>query len=103
MDIDDTVFSAKLVPGEHIVWSGQPARGLLLTSRDVFLVPFSVLWCGFAIFRTITATNGRAPGFFTLWGLMFVVAGLYFVVGALRRRRVVAQRHALRRDRAAHS
>jgi hypothetical protein len=45
------------------------------------LIPFSLLWCGFAIFWTTTATGMRAPSFLTLWGLMFVAVGLYLVFG----------------------
>lgn len=76
------VLSGRLLPGERIIWSGRPGQGLVLTPRDVFLVPFSLLWCGFAVFWEITAVTGRdAPGFFVLWGAMFVCIGLYFVAG----------------------
>jgi hypothetical protein len=70
-----------LLPGERIRWSGQPARGIVFTTQDLFLVPFSLAWCGFAIFWTVMATSGGAPIFFALWGLMFVAVGCYFVVG----------------------
>jgi membrane protein YdbS with pleckstrin-like domain len=76
------IFQGRLLAGEHIVWSGRPSQGVVFTSRDIFLVPFSLLWCGFAIFWTFGATFAiGAPSFFTLWGLMFVCVGLYFVVG----------------------
>ena len=75
------LFTGRLLPGERIIWSGQPQQGLLLTARDIFLIPFSLVWCGFAVFWTVSATGMGAPGFFTLWGLMFVTIGLYFVAG----------------------
>lgn len=81
MPVDDSVFDARLLPGEHILWSGAPAQGILFTSQDWFLVPFSLLWCGFAVFWTITVSGSHAPPFFLLWGLMFVVIGLFFVFG----------------------
>lgn len=71
----------RLLPGERIVWSGTPGQGLVLTRRDIFLIPFSLLWCGFAIFWTAGATGMGAPLFFTMWGAMFVCIGLYFVAG----------------------
>ncbi|MGY4396863.1 hypothetical protein ACVWZA_002048 [Sphingomonas sp. UYAg733] len=71
----------QLLPGEHIRWSGQPARGIVFSVQDIFLIPFSLMWCGFAIFWTFGATSSGAPAFFTLWGLMFVTVGSYFVVG----------------------
>lgn len=75
-------FSGRLLPGERIAWSGQPGRGLLFAPRDIYLIPFSLAWCGFAIFWEVGVSNGgKAPGFFLLWGAMFVCIGLYFVVG----------------------
>ena len=74
-------ITGRLMPGERIVWQGQPKQGLLLTARDIYLIPASVLWCSFAIFWTIMATGTGGPGFLTLWGLMFVCVGLYLVFG----------------------
>jgi len=78
----DEAFTGRLLPGERIVWSGRPGQGVIFTGRDAFLVPFSLLWCGFAVFWTFSVT--RVPGtppFFALWGAMFVCIGLYFVAG----------------------
>jgi hypothetical protein len=79
--VTDDLFTGRLLGGERVVWSGQPGRGLIFMPRDVFLVPFSLLWCGFAIFWTVSAGEIGSPGFFTLWGAMFICIGLYFVVG----------------------
>ena len=78
--IDDT-FRGRLLSGERILWTGQPKRGLMFAPRDILLVPFSLLWCGFAIFWESMAFADGAPGFFPLWGAMFVCIGLYFVAG----------------------
>lgn len=87
------LFTGRLLPGERIIWSGQPQQGLLLTARDIFLIPFSLMWCGFAIVWTFMVASASvseanaaaevngAAGFFILWGLMFVAVGLYFVAG----------------------
>jgi hypothetical protein len=75
------IFQGRLLAGERLVWSGRPSRGIVVTSRDIFLVPFSLIWCGFAVFWTFGATSAGAPSFFTLWGVMFVCVGLYFVFG----------------------
>lgn len=61
--------------------AARPGRGILFTSRDILLVPFSLLWCGFAILWEFGATSMGAPGFFALWGAMFICIGLYFVAG----------------------
>ena len=79
--MDENPFSRTLLPGEHIRWSGRAGRGLLFSSRDVFLIPFSLLWCGFVVFWETMAVRGNAPPFFRLWGAAFLCVGLYFVAG----------------------
>jgi hypothetical protein len=72
-------FRGRLLPDERVLWSGRPATGLMVTPRDAFLIPFSVLWCGFAIFWTVGAT--LTGGAFGLFGLPFVAIGLFFSIG----------------------
>jgi len=75
-------FQGLLLKGEKIIWWGQPAQGLLLTSRDWLLVPFSLLFAGFAIFwesSVLKITN--SPTIMKVWGVPFLLAGLYLVIG----------------------
>jgi hypothetical protein len=74
-------FSRYLNPREAIRWTGQPQQGLVLRSADALLIPFSVLWCGFAVFWETSVWSSGAPTFFMLWGAAFVCVGLYFVFG----------------------
>ena len=71
----------ELEPGEKLLWSGQPRQGLRLNISDVIIIPFSLVWCGFAVFWETTAIKGHAPLFFKLWGVPFVVIGSYMVFG----------------------
>lgn len=74
-------LETQLSPGETLLWSGPPRRGLLLRSADLYIIPFSLLWCGFAIFWNAGVWSSNAPVFFRLWGLPFLIVGIYVVIG----------------------
>jgi hypothetical protein len=71
----------ELDSGEKLLWSGQPRRGLCLNASDLFAIPFSLVWCGFAILWETTVIKHHAPLFMQLWGVPFVLIGLYLVFG----------------------
>ena len=78
MDQDNTLWIRPyLEPGEQILWLGKPETLHLFTAQDVFLIPFSLLLFGFAVFWEITAFRMGAPWFFPLFGSFFVMIGLY--------------------------
>lgn len=66
---------------ENLIWTGRPKKGIIFRASDIFLIPFSILWCGFAIFWFTTALASGAPFFFALFGVPFVIVGLNFVFG----------------------
>lgn len=70
-----------LLPGETLLWSGQPLQGWVLESSDWFLVPFSLAWGGFAIFWNAAVWLGGSPLFFKLFGLPFLFVGLFLIAG----------------------
>lgn len=74
-------FRYELNIGEKVIWSGQPQQGIILRSSDVFMIPFSLMWGGFAVFWEFTAITGGAPFFFWLWGIPFILAGFYMIIG----------------------
>jgi hypothetical protein len=93
MPIIDPEASLKLQPelnsGESLLWAGRPNFRVIFHSDDWYLVPFSLLWGGFAIFWEAgvlgyweTGNRGHdAPGFFVLWGIPFIVMGQYMIWG----------------------
>lgn len=76
-----SITTSQLLPGEHLLWKGQPSMGLILRPIEALLIPFSILWGGFAIFWNASVWTTDAPFFFKLFGLPFLLAGAYITIG----------------------
>ena len=74
-------LESQLSTGEVLLWSGQPRGGLFFRPSDMFVIPFSLLWCGFAVFWNTRVWFSGAPIFFRIWGLPFLIVGIYMVIG----------------------
>jgi Bacterial PH domain len=82
-------LSGELTSGEKLLWTGRPRQGIFFRGTDVLLIPFSLLWGGFAIFwevGVLTATRSHPTSdplgvVFPLFGIPFVAIGLYFIFG----------------------
>src|SRR5207248_6281465 len=57
--------------GESLIWSGTPRQGILLRPSDAYMIPFSLLWGGFAIFweASVLRLSGPNAGFMSIWGI----------------------------------
>ena len=58
--IDQASFEAvqpELTSGESILWAAQPNTSGIFHSEDLYLIPFSLLWGGFAIFWEAAVTG----------------------------------------------
>jgi hypothetical protein len=64
--IDQNSYGAvqpELAAGESILWAGQPSRRVTFHKQDLFLIPFSLMWGGFAIFwEAGVMGSGDRPG-----------------------------------------
>lgn len=81
------IIQKELDSGERLLWAGMPKQGTIFRGSDVFMVPFSLLWGGFAIFWEIMALQipsekaGAVSIVFPLFGIPFVLIGLYLIFG----------------------
>jgi hypothetical protein len=84
-----TKLQSELSAGERIHWAAIPNPRIVFHSDDWYLIPFSLLWGGFAIFWEAGAlgfweTNAKPhpfTWFMSLWGIPFVVFGQYLIWG----------------------
>jgi hypothetical protein len=79
------VIGQELEAGESLLWSGQPRKGIVFRGSDVFMIPFSLIWGGFAItvlvsmFSRAGASGLGFIGF--LVAIPFLLVALYIVFG----------------------
>jgi hypothetical protein len=84
-----TAIQPELTSGESVVWVGQPSGAVFFHKENGVLIPFSLLWGGFAIFWEFGAAgfwgSNSHPGtpwlFGMLWGIPFVLIGQYLIWG----------------------
>ena len=82
-------FSSELSPGETIQWTGRPNPTVIFHKEDWGLIPFGLLWGGFAIFWLLGASGlwdfwTNSPDqtfqwFGVIWGTPFVLVGQYLM------------------------
>lgn len=77
-------MSKHLLSGEQVLWEGKPFTGLIIRPIEAFLIPFSLFWAGFAVSWNIsvwTFDTNSADLSFQLFGVPFLIAGIYITVG----------------------
>ncbi len=78
--MNNQLLNDMLGSDEYIIWKGQPAAGNVLNKSDAIMIPFSIFWCGFAIFWVLGMLASGA-GFMAIFGIPFVAVGIYLVFG----------------------
>lgn len=87
----EPLVNRELEPGETLLWSGRPGQGLRVRRADAHLIPFTILWAGFFVFWEAWGIRSGQPLVMRLFGVPFLVVGVYLVAGrffvdALKRR-----------------
>lgn len=82
------IVQQELDSGERLLWAGMPKQGMVFRHSDLYRIPFSLLWGGFAIFWELSVLStapsekaGAARLMFSLFGIPFVLVGLYLIFG----------------------
>jgi hypothetical protein len=73
-----------LSQGEKLLWAGKAGTGIKFTARDIFLIPFSIVWFGVASFWELLALIALPfplKIILSLVGVPFVGFGLYLLAG----------------------
>ena len=77
-------FKDELVSGEEMLWSGKPGLSILSSRGTVFMLLFGIFWLGFSLFwefGAIVAYLESGVIIFPIFGIPFVIIGLFLVFG----------------------
>lgn len=93
----EQMISRELLPEERVEWTGRPNPSVIFHSEDWLVIPFSLMWGGFAIFWLLGASgiwsmwSNRSDATFqwfgVVWGTPFVLVGQYLIWGRFVYRR----------------
>ena len=70
--------------GERLLWAGQPRPGVLFRRSDFLMIPMGCFFLAFSLFWELNALQipvGNAGQIFPIFGIPFILVGLYLVVG----------------------
>ncbi|MBN8989683.1 MAG: PH domain-containing protein [Rhizobiales bacterium] len=87
MNIPTEAIRKELAPGERLLWSGSPVRGLRFENADLSKSGFGLIFFSFAAFwihgvwSQSSAANSAQSPLFALFGVPFVLIGFYLLVG----------------------
>jgi hypothetical protein len=85
---EQRLLQAELSGGESVLWTGKPNPRVVFHPSDWAVIPFSLMWGGFAIFWELGVlgmgpfgNKGSSWNFGVPWGIPFVIMGQYFIWG----------------------
>ncbi|MHC4180547.1 MAG: PH domain-containing protein [Planctomycetota bacterium] len=79
--LPEDVLQNELAADEKLLWSDQPRLGLRLQFQDLFMIPFTLVWCGIVGFIAFAAFSTPVPLPVLLFFTPFFVAGFYMLIG----------------------
>lgn len=70
-----------LFENEYILWRGGPEYKKIFSYTDLYLVPFSIIWCAVVFTVSIVSYLEEGPIFLLLCEIPFLLSGIYFLFG----------------------
>ncbi len=81
MIIQPSYLQSQLLSGERILWQGRPKHGIVFQPSDIYLIPFSILWGGFAISSVTRSWSFNNDLYFSLFDIVFFTVACYLIAG----------------------
>ena len=79
IDTDYSFADMYIGYGDRVLWKGRPEKGITMRPDELVTIPFGIFFTLFALFWISMAM--QAGGIFALFGVPFVLVGLYMVGG----------------------
>lgn len=84
--MENVFLKTLLLPNEDVLWVGEPKGGVVFSSYDILLIPFSIVWTSVPAFMlySILSNYRMANGisiFFVSFVSVFLLIGLYLLAG----------------------
>jgi hypothetical protein len=70
-----------LRPGELLLWCGRPDPSRFFAATDIIAIPFGLVWLGIALLWETAVQGVDAPVLFRVFGVPFILIGVYLVAG----------------------
>ncbi|MEO5675785.1 MAG: hypothetical protein ABIQ74_14175 [Chitinophagales bacterium] len=75
-------FTQLLKPGESILWTGKPVKGIRLRDADIILIPMSIILLGFSVMLNYIMLYFESAFIFKFIGITFALIAIY--IGGIR-------------------
>ena len=78
IDTDYSFADMHIGSGDRVLWKGKPEKGMTVRPDELALIPFGLFFTAFALFWISIAMQAGA---FAIFGVPFVLVGLYMLGG----------------------
>ena len=80
IDTDYSFADMYIGSDERVLWKGRPEKGITFTPNELATIPFGIFFTAFSVFWIMMALSAGA---FALFGIPFLVCGIYMSGGRI--------------------